>query len=124
MDQAFPVREYRDSQKAFKILYSRDEPHVMATIRFNDEVAQRGTLLYISGNIADNRDPAAVGDEFLKECAANARPEPEEIFVEPLGGDHNYVGAMRLGDQVRGVPFSPQFLAVGWARKVGWRIHC
>jgi len=84
--------EYSDSKKtAFKILYRRDEPNMIAAIRFHDEIAQRGAPFYVSRNIADNRDAAAVGDELLEERAGHARSEPEEIFVEPIGRNHDHV---------------------------------
>jgi hypothetical protein len=81
---------------------------MMATIRFNHEVAQRGTLFHMPRNVADDYNASPVGDKFLKERAGHACSEPKKIVVEPRGGNHNQIGTMRLANQVGCVrSFSP-----------------
>jgi hypothetical protein len=85
-------------QALLEFLTARHEPDVSPAVRFTHEVPQRGALVQVPGDVAEDGQTELVGDELLNDGSGDARFEPEEIVVEPL---------RRNDDQARSMPPPP-----------------
>jgi hypothetical protein len=88
---------------------------VIAAIRFLNEIAQRGTLAQVKGDITDNRQAHVIDHEFLHEGAGHARFEPEEVGMESLYGNGNHADAAleRVANQLDSVAIVRQLRTFG-----------
>jgi hypothetical protein len=101
-------------QSLVEFLKVRQEPHLIATVRFVDEVPEGATLSDVSRDVAKDHEAPSIRHEFLNDLTSKTRLELEEILFKPFHRNKDQLGTSvhRLANQIQGILFASQFFPV------------